>query len=60
MRTTEKMQTVAEGQPIQEPMYCIAIRGKLMIDTVNPRTGLTAIYGKTMEDCQAEPGYAGA
>jgi len=31
-----------------------------MIDLVHPLTGKTAIYGKTLEDCQADPDYAGA
>ena len=33
---------------------CIAIRGATILDVINPATGLTAIYGKTLADCQCE------
>lgn len=33
---------------------CFAVRGITMIDTLNPETGLTTIYGRTLEDVQRD------
>lgn len=33
---------------------CFAVRGVTMIDTIDSATGLTTIYGKTLEQVQAE------
>jgi hypothetical protein len=57
MSTQEKIVAYVEGQPIPEPTECFAVRGVMMIDLVHPITGLTCIYGKTLEDCQADPDY---
>ena len=57
MTTTDKIAAYVDGQAIPEPSECFAIRGQIIIDVINPGTGLTAIYGKTLEDCRAEKGY---
>jgi len=57
MSTTDKIVAYVDGQAIPEPSECVAVRGKTVIDVINPLTGKTAIYGKTLEECRQEPGY---
>jgi hypothetical protein len=57
MGTTDKFVAYVDGQATPEPFECFAIRGQTMIDLINPATGKTAIYGKTLEDCRQEKGY---
>ena len=39
-------------------MECFAVPGSSsMIDVIHPVTGKTLIYGKTLDDVRAEPGY---
>lgn len=57
MTTANKITAYVDGQAIPEPSECFAIRGVTMIDLINPATGLTAIYSKTLEECRAEKGY---
>jgi hypothetical protein len=44
----------------KEITECFAVRGKTMIDTIDSETGLTNIYGKTLEAVRAEPKYSNA
>ena len=61
MNTTEKITMLVDGHAIPEPHECFAVPGAdWMIDCINPATGRTAIYGKTLEDCRQDPDYAGA
>lgn len=60
MSAEEKIVTYVDGQAVPEPTECFAIRGVTMIDLIHPLTGKTAIFGKTLEDYQADPDYAGA
>lgn len=39
---------------------CFAVPGHTMIDVIDSETGLTQIYGRTLEECRAEPEYAQA
>jgi hypothetical protein len=43
---------------IPRPHECFAVRGMTIIDLIHPVTGRSAVYGKTLEDCQRE--YPGA
>ena len=59
MSTAEKIIAYVEGQRIPEPTECYAVPGAdHIIDCINPITGLTVYYSKTLEDIQAEKGYA--
>ena len=41
--------------------YCFAVPGAdSMIDLIHPATGLTVIYGKSLEECRFEDGYENA
>ena len=60
MMTTDKIVAYVEGQPVSEPSECIAVKGLTMIDVINPDTDLTAIYGKTLDECRQEKGYENA
>lgn len=53
----DKIVAYVDGQPIKDPSECFAVRGLTIIDVLNPDTGLTAIYGKKLEDCRKEKGY---
>ena len=57
MDTIDKIVMLGEGQSIPKPTECFAIRGRTIIDVINPITGKTAIYGKTLEECRQEEGY---
>ena len=57
MSTTDKIVAYVDGQAIPEPSECFAIRGQTIIDVINPATGLTVIYGKTLEECQQGEGH---
>lgn len=39
---------------------CFAVPGHTMIDLIDSETGLTQIYGKTLDQCREEPEYANA
>lgn len=60
MSVSDKIVMYVDSQAIPDPTECFAIRGETMIDVIHPITGKTAIYGKTLEDCRAEKGYAQA
>ena len=42
----------------QEPTHCFCVPGVTMIDEVNPHTGRSCVYGRTLDDVQTE--YPGA
>ena len=45
---------MTQTQSHPEPCECFAILGDVIIDVINPGTGRTAVYGKTLEQCQTE------
>ena len=55
--TTDKVTLYVEGHALNGPTECFAIPGQTMIDVINPVSGKTAIYGKTLEECRTEKGY---
>ena len=59
MSTTEKIIAYVENERTPEPTECYAVPGENhIIDVIHPITGLTVYYSKTLEDIQAEKGYA--
>ncbi len=43
-----------------EYLDCFAVPGRTMIDLIDPDTGKTQIYGRTLDECRAMPEYATA
>jgi hypothetical protein len=53
MATYQKLSQLIESVALRPtPTHCFAVPGYTMIDEINPRTGLSVIYGKSLEDVQ--------
>jgi hypothetical protein len=58
MSTEEKITQFLEAEQNPYPTECYAVpESDSIIDTINPATGLTTYYSKTLEMVRAEKGY---
>ena len=61
MSTAEKITDFLKAESSPYPTDCYAVPGsESIIDTINPETGLTTYFAKTLEQVRSEKGYAQA